>query len=67
MNYRMKTIPGAWVQHFAAQVNHGYAHLFAPFYPAFDKEQLFNFLEQLDITTENMLSSVAFGQQKKSL
>jgi ABC-2 type transport system ATP-binding protein len=42
-----------------------YINLFAPFYPAFDKEQLFDYLNQLDITTDKKLNALSFGQQKK--
>ena len=42
-----------------------YINLFAPFYPAFNKEQLFDYLNQLDVTTDKKLNALSFGQQKK--
>ncbi|MEP6926786.1 MAG: ABC transporter ATP-binding protein, partial [Ginsengibacter sp.] len=42
-----------------------YMNLFAPFYPAFDHEQFFNYLEQLDVKDEGKLNTLSFGQQKK--
>jgi ABC-2 type transport system ATP-binding protein len=44
---------------------HKYMHLFAPFYPAFNKEQFFNYLEQLDVKDQGKLNTLSFGQQKK--
>jgi ABC-2 type transport system ATP-binding protein len=42
-----------------------YINLFAPFYPAFNKEQLFTYLEKLDVETTDKLTTLSFGQQKK--
>jgi ABC-2 type transport system ATP-binding protein len=42
-----------------------YISLFAPFYPGFVKEQLFNYLEWLDVKTTDKLNTLSFGQQKK--
>ncbi|MEP6596576.1 MAG: ABC transporter ATP-binding protein [Ginsengibacter sp.] len=42
-----------------------YINLFAPFYPAFNKEQLFDYLDRLDVTTDKKLNTLSFGQQKK--
>lgn len=42
-----------------------YINLFSPFYPAFDKEQMFDYLERLDVTTDKKLNTLSFGQQKK--
>ena len=39
--------------------------LFSPFYPDFDKEKFFNYLEQLDVKDEGKLNTLSFGQQKK--
>jgi ABC-2 type transport system ATP-binding protein len=43
----------------------GYLKLFAPFYPRFDKEKFYQYLEQLDITETGKLNTLSFGQQKK--
>ncbi len=42
-----------------------YIQLYAPFYPLFNKEQLQGYLEKLDVATEDKLTSLSFGQQKK--
>jgi ABC-2 type transport system ATP-binding protein len=42
-----------------------YMHLFSPFYPAFNEEQFFNYLEQLDVKDQGKLNTLSFGQQKK--
>ena len=42
-----------------------YISLFSPFYPAFSKEQLFDYLNRLDVETNKKLNTLSFGQQKK--
>lgn len=42
-----------------------YINLFAPFYPAFNKEQLLDYLGRLDVQTDKKLNTLSFGQQKK--
>ena len=42
-----------------------YINLFSPFYPAFSKEQLFDYLSRLDVETNKKLNTLSFGQQKK--
>ena len=42
-----------------------YINLFSPFYPLFNKEQLGNYLEMLDVVTDKKLNTLSFGQQKK--
>jgi ABC-2 type transport system ATP-binding protein len=42
-----------------------YVNLFAPFYPAFNNEQFFDYLERLDVETNKKLNALSFGQQKK--
>lgn len=42
-----------------------YITLFSPFYPAFDKQQMSDYLERLDVTTGKKLNTLSFGQQKK--
>ena len=42
-----------------------YIYLFSPFYPAFSKEQLFDYLSRLDVETNKKLNTLSFGQQKK--
>ena len=42
-----------------------YLNLFAPFYPLFDKEQLYRYLGDLDVQTQPKLNTLSFGQQKK--
>ena len=42
-----------------------YINLFSPFYPAFSKEQLFDYLNRLDVETNKKLNTLSFGQQKK--
>jgi len=44
---------------------HQYKDLFAPFYPLFDSEKFFNYLEQLDVKDQGKLNTLSFGQQKK--
>jgi ABC-2 type transport system ATP-binding protein len=44
---------------------HKYMNLFSPFYPAFNKEQFFNYLDQLDVKDHGKLNTLSFGQQKK--
>ena len=44
---------------------HKYMNLFAPFYPAFNKEQFYNYLDQLDVKDQGKLNTLSFGQQKK--
>lgn len=48
----------------AVSVNR-YIKLFAPFYPLFNEEQFFNYLERLDVETDKKLNEFSFGQQKK--
>jgi ABC-2 type transport system ATP-binding protein len=43
----------------------GYVRLFAPFYPSFDKGLLDTYLEKLDVHTDDKLTKLSFGQQKK--
>ena len=43
----------------------GYKNLFSPFYPAFNKEQFYSYLEQLDVKDKGKLNTLSFGQQKK--
>ncbi|MEO6328142.1 MAG: ABC transporter ATP-binding protein [Ginsengibacter sp.] len=42
-----------------------YINLFSPFYPGFEKDQFFKYLEQLDVKDEGKLNTLSFGQQKK--
>jgi ABC-2 type transport system ATP-binding protein len=42
-----------------------YKKLFAPFYPNFDEEKFFNYLDQLDVKEQGKLNTLSFGQQKK--
>jgi ABC-2 type transport system ATP-binding protein len=42
-----------------------YVRLFAPFYPLFDKTMLDRYLEKLDVHTDDKLTKLSFGQQKK--
>jgi ABC-2 type transport system ATP-binding protein len=44
---------------------HQYKNLFAPFYPNFDSEKFFSYLEQLDVKDQGKLNTLSFGQQKK--
>jgi ABC-2 type transport system ATP-binding protein len=44
---------------------HQYKNLFSPFYPDFDKEKFFDYLEQLDVKEQGKLNTLSFGQQKK--
>ena len=43
----------------------GYKNLFSPFYPAFNEDQFYSYLEQLDVKDKGKLTSLSFGQQKK--
>jgi len=42
-----------------------YVKLFAPFYPLFDKEKIFTYLDNLDVKDQGKLNTLSFGQQKK--
>ena len=42
-----------------------YISLFAPFYSGFSREQFADYLQRLDVGTEDKLSTLSFGQQKK--
>ncbi len=44
---------------------HRYVALFSPFYPAFDAEALYSYLDRLDVKTGDKLNTLSFGQQKK--
>ena len=43
----------------------GYKNLFSPFYPLFNEEQFYSYLEQLDVQDKGKLNTLSFGQQKK--
>ncbi len=42
-----------------------YKNLFAPFYPSFNEEQFYSYLDQLDVKEKGKLNALSFGQQKK--
>ena len=42
-----------------------YKNLFSPFYPEFNEEQFYTYLEQLDVHDKGKLNTLSFGQQKK--
>ena len=42
-----------------------YKNLFSPFYPSFNEEQFYSYLEQLDVKDKGKLNTLSFGQQKK--
>ncbi|HZG26806.1 MAG TPA: ABC transporter ATP-binding protein [Chitinophagaceae bacterium] len=42
-----------------------YRELYAPFYPAFDKEKFDVYLDELGVKSEGRLNTLSFGQQKK--
>ncbi len=42
-----------------------YKNLFAPFYPKFNDDQFYSYLDQLDVKDKGKLNSLSFGQQKK--
>ncbi|MBL0136323.1 MAG: ABC transporter ATP-binding protein [Chitinophagaceae bacterium] len=42
-----------------------YVNLFSPFYPKFNRNDFNRYMEELDVKTENKLTSLSFGQQKK--
>lgn len=42
-----------------------YKNLFAPFYPSFDENKFYSYLEHLDVKDNGKLTSLSFGQQKK--
>ena len=42
-----------------------YKNLFAPFYPLFNEEQFYNYLDMLDVHDKGKLNTLSFGQQKK--
>src|SRR6266496_1111882 len=43
----------------------GYKNLFSGFYPSFDEEQFYSYLEQLNVKDKGKLNTLSFGQQKK--
>ncbi|MDH7459724.1 ABC transporter ATP-binding protein [Chitinophagaceae bacterium 26-R-25] len=43
----------------------GYKKLFAPFYPSFNEEQFYHYLDFLDVHDKGKLNTLSFGQQKK--
>jgi len=43
----------------------GYKKLFSPFYPLFNEEQFYSYLELLDVRNTGKLKTFSFGQQKK--
>ena len=43
----------------------GYKNLFAPFYPEFNEENFYKYLNELDVSVEGKLNKLSFGQQKK--
>ena len=43
----------------------GYKKLFAPFYPLFQEEQFYQYLQLLDVEDKGKLNTFSFGQQKK--
>lgn len=42
-----------------------YLTIYAPFYPAFDHEMFYRFLNEFDIPKENKLQNMSYGQKKK--
>jgi ABC-2 type transport system ATP-binding protein len=42
-----------------------YKNLFSPFYPSFDEDKFYSYLEHLDVKDNGKLSNLSFGQQKK--
>jgi ABC-2 type transport system ATP-binding protein len=42
-----------------------YKRLFAPFYPSFNEEQFYGYLEMLEVQDKGKLNTFSFGQQKK--
>lgn len=42
-----------------------YIQLFAPFYPAFNRKELDAYLTKLEVDTDEKLTKLSFGQQKK--
>jgi ABC-2 type transport system ATP-binding protein len=42
-----------------------YVKIFAPFYPAFNREQFWHYLRELDVDANANLKTLSFGQQKK--
>jgi len=51
--------------HVPALTIDSYVHLFAPFYPLFDRTMLDAYLDKLDVHTDEKLNKLSFGQQKK--
>lgn len=42
-----------------------YKNLFAPFYPQFNEESFYKYLEVLEVNVDGKLNKLSFGQQKK--
>jgi len=42
-----------------------YKNLFAPFYPDFNEESFYKYLEGLEVSVDGKLNKLSFGQQKK--
>ena len=39
----------------------------APFYPKFNEEQFYNYIEEFEVPRESVLDKMSFGQQKKAM
>lgn len=42
-----------------------YKNLFAPFYPLFNADNFYKYLQELDVSVDGKLNKLSFGQQKK--
>jgi ABC-2 type transport system ATP-binding protein len=42
-----------------------YKNLFSPFYPLFNEENFYNYLQELEVSVDGKLNKLSFGQQKK--
>jgi ABC-2 type transport system ATP-binding protein len=42
-----------------------YQNLFAPFYPLFNEENFYRYLQELEVSVDGKLNKLSFGQQKK--
>lgn len=51
--------------HVPALTIDAYVKIFAPFYPLFNREMLDTYLNKLDVCTDEKLTRLSFGQQKK--
>jgi ABC-2 type transport system ATP-binding protein len=46
---------------------HTYLELYAPFYPKFNENQFYEYLKEFEVSSDQKLNKMSFGQQKKAI